>query len=167
MACTSCTMNISFKHIHYPIDQQYTRLGQETGLTAVPSSASTASMLQKTKQHSKHISTYIFPSHVEDMSYAFSSVCRWGRVTLGTWVTEVWWIYHVLQNSPLLKRIDLAVMQYIQPILKGFLLVDAATKSKIKDRRHFVSSFLALPLWHTSTVTHRSRALPFQTTSVA
>jgi hypothetical protein len=69
-------MNISFKHIHYPIDQQYTRLGQETGLTAVPSSASTASMLQKTKQHSKHISTYIFPSHVEDMSYAFSSVCR-------------------------------------------------------------------------------------------
>jgi hypothetical protein len=40
-------MNISFKYIHYPIDQQYTRLGQETGLTAVPSSASTASMLQK------------------------------------------------------------------------------------------------------------------------
>jgi hypothetical protein len=50
MVCTSCTINISFKHIHYPINQQYTRLGQETGLTAVPSSASTASMLQKKKK---------------------------------------------------------------------------------------------------------------------
>jgi hypothetical protein len=44
-------------------------------------------------------------------------------------------------------------MQYIQPILKGFLLVDAATKSKIKDEDTLYPPFLHYlydthQLWH-------------------